>query len=285
MTLLTLKQQFKTELAGQYENIELSSLLSILFEHITGWNQINQVVNKYENLTQSHIDALQNALKELKEGIPIQYITGKAWFMGNNLLVNENVLIPRPETEELVDWITEYATIIDKPLQIMDIGTGSGCIAISLKLALPNCMVAGLDISEEALVVAKENAKQLNAEISWMQENILDTTYLPNKFDIIVSNPPYIPFKENVNMQVQVKNFEPSIALFVTNEDPLIFYRTIARLGKQYLNPNGQLFFEMHYDQGKALLALFDEMGYHAELRQDMFGKDRMLRASLKNRA
>lgn len=285
MTLLTLKQQFKTELAGQYENIELSSLLSILFEHITGWNQINQVVNKDENLTQSHIDALQNALKELKEGRPIQYITGKAWFMGNNLLVNENVLIPRPETEELVDWITEYATIIDKPLQIMDIGTGSGCIAISLKLALPNCMVAGLDISEEALVVAKENAKQLNAEISWMQENILDTTYLPNKFDIIVSNPPYIPFKENVNMQVQVKNFEPSIALFVTNEDPLNFYRTIARLGKQYLNPNGQLFFEMHYDQGKALLALFDEMGYHAELRQDMFGKDRMLRASLKNRA
>ena len=285
MTLLTLKQQFKTELAGQYENIELSSLLSILFEHITGWNQINQVVNKDENLTQSHIDALQNALKALKEGRPIQYITGKAWFMGNNLLVNENVLIPRPETEELVDWITEYATIIDKPLQIMDIGTGSGCIAISLKLALPNCMVAGLDISKEALVVAKENAKQLNAEISWMQENILDTTYLPNKFDIIVSNPPYIPFKENVNMQVQVKNFEPSIALFVTNEDPLIFYRTIARLGKQYLNPNGQLFFEMHYDQGKALLALFDEMGYHAELRQDMFGKDRMLRASLKNRA
>jgi release factor glutamine methyltransferase len=284
MTLLTLKQQFKTELAGQYENIELSSLLSILFEHITGWNQINQVVNKDENLTQSHIDALQNAFKELKEGRPIQYITGKAWFMGNELLVNENVLIPRPETEELVDWITEYATIIDKPLQIMDIGTGSGCIAISLKLALPNCMVAGLDISEEALVVAKENAKQLNAEISWMQENILDTTYLPNKFDIIVSNPPYIPFKENVNMQVQVKNFEPSIALFVTNEDPLIFYRTIARLGKQYLNPNGQLFFEMHYDQGKALLALFDEMGYHAELRQDMFGKDRMLRASLKAR-
>lgn len=285
MTLLTLKQQFKTELADQYENIELSSLLSILFEHITGWNQINQVVNKDENLTQSNVDAFQNALTALKEGRPIQYITGKAWFMGNELMVNENVLIPRPETEELVDWVTEYATIIDKPLQIMDIGTGSGCIAISLKLALPNCMVAGLDISEDALEVAKENAKQLNAEISWMQENILDTTYLPNKFDIIVSNPPYIPFKENVNMQVQVKNFEPSIALFVTNEDPHIFYRTIARLGKQYLNPNGQLFFEMHYDQGKALLALFDEMGYHAELRMDMFGKDRMLRASLKARA
>jgi release factor glutamine methyltransferase len=285
MTLLTLKQQFKSELASQYENIELTSLLSILFEHITGWNQINQVVNKDEVLPQSHVNALENAIQQLKEGRPIQYITGKAWFMGNELMVNENVLIPRPETEELVEWITEYANIIDKPLQILDIGTGSGCIATSLKLALPNCMVAGLDISESALNVAKENATNLNAEVSWMQENILDTTYLPNKFDILVSNPPYIPFKENVNMQVQVKNFEPSIALFVTNEDPLIFYRTIARLGKQYLNPNGQLFFEMHYDQGKALLALFDEMGYHAELRQDMFGKDRMLRASLKNRA
>ena len=143
-------------------------------------------------------------------------------------------------------------------------------------------MIAGLDISELALQTAKENASQLKADISWMQEDILNTTYLPNQFDIIVSNPPYIPFKENVNMQVQVKNFEPSIALFVKDEDPLIFYRTVARLGKQYLSPNGQLFFEMHYDQGKALLSLFDEMGYHAELRQDMFGKDRMLRASLK---
>ena len=285
MTLQALKQQFKSELTSHYENIELSSLLSILFEHVTGWNQINQVVHKDEPLNEKCIDDLQNALNKLKEGSPIQYITGKAWFMGNEWKVNENVLIPRPETEELVDWVTEYATIIDKPLQILDIGTGSGCIAISIKLALPDCMVAGLDISESALSVSKENAQLLNADISWMQENILDTTYLPNKFDIIVSNPPYIPFKENVNIEVQVKNFEPNIALFVTDADPLIFYRTIARLGKQYLNPNGQLFFEMHYDQGKALIALFDEMGYHAELRQDMFGKDRMLRASLKNRS
>jgi release factor glutamine methyltransferase len=285
MTLQAFKQQFKSELSSHYENIELSSLLSILIEHVTGWNQINQVVHKDEPLNEKCIDDLQNALNKLKEGSPIQYITGKAWFMGNEWKVNENVLIPRPETEELVDWVTEYATIIDKPLQILDIGTGSGCIAISIKLALPDCMVAGLDISESALNVAKENAQLLNADISWMQENILDTTYLPNKFDIIVSNPPYIPFKENVNMEVQVKNFEPNIALFVTDADPLIFYRTIARLGKQYLNPNGQLFFEMHYDQGKALIALFDEMGYHAELRQDMFGKDRMLRASLKNRS
>jgi len=284
MSLQALKQTFKIQLADQYESIELNSLLSILFEHVTGWNQINQVLHKDDKLDVSIKTQLLNAAEDLKKGMPIQYITGRAWFMGNELSVNENVLIPRPETEELVDWIIEYATIINKPLQILDIGTGSGCIPIALKLALPNCMIAGLDISNEALAVAKQNARHLNAEISWMQENILETTYLPNQFDIMVSNPPYIPFKENVNMQVQVKNFEPNIALFVTDQDPLIFYRTIARLGKQYLTPNGQLFFEMHYDQGKALLSLFDEMGYHAELRQDMFGKDRMLRASLKHR-
>ena len=283
MSLQALKLEFKTALSKEFESIELNSLLAILFEHYTGWNQLEQAIHKEETISAPIINKLREAVKALQTGMPIQYITGKAWFMGNELLVNENTLIPRPETEELVDWIIEYANIIAKPLQILDIGTGSGCIPIALKLALPNCMVAGLDISDDALIVAKENAKHLNVEISWMQENILDTTYLPGKFDIIVSNPPYIPFKEKMNMQVQVKNFEPAIALFVTDEDPLIFYRTIARLGKQYLNPNGQLFFEMHYDQGKALLALFDEMGYHAELRQDMFGKDRMLRAGLKS--
>ena len=282
MSLQELKQEFKVALANQYESIELNSLMSMLIEFIMGWDQIKQVLHKDATLTEEKINEFQKALQSLKEGMPIQYIIGKAWFMGNEYKVNENVLIPRPETEELVDWIIEYANIINKPLQILDIGTGSGCIPIALKLALPNCMLAGLDISESALTTATINANNLNASVSWMQEDILSTTYLPNTFDIIVSNPPYIPFKENVNMQVQVKNFEPSIALFVKDEDPLIFYRTIARLGKQYLNPNGQLFFEMHYDQGKSLLALFDEMGYHAELRQDMFGKDRMLRASLK---
>ena len=282
MSLQALKQSIKQELADEYESIELNSLIAILFEHITGWNQIQQVLNKDAKLDPQQESAILEAVDFLKKGKPIQYITQKAWFMGNEFLVNENVLIPRPETEELVEWIIEYATIKEKALQILDIGTGSGCIPISLKLALPNCMITGLDISDTALNVATQNAKTLNTEINWLEEDILNAAYLPNHYDIIVSNPPYIPFKENVNMQVQVKNFEPNIALFVTNEDPLIFYRVIARLGKQYLNPNGQLFFELHYDQGKALLALFDEMGYHAELRQDMFSKDRMLRASLK---
>ena len=282
MSLQELKQECKAALSNQYESIELNSLMAILFEHITGWDQLKQVLNKETELSQEKIKEFHEALNLLRKGMPIQYIIGKAWFMGNEFIVNENVLIPRPETEELVEWIIEYATIINEPLQILDIGTGSGCIPIALKLALPHCMLAGLDISEKALLTAKQNADTLKTKISWIQEDILNTTYLLNQFDVIVSNPPYIPFKENINMQAQVKNFEPNIALFVKDEDPLIFYRTIARLGKQYLQPNGQLFFEIHYDQGKALLSLFDEMGYHAELRQDMFGKDRMLRASLK---
>jgi release factor glutamine methyltransferase len=282
MSLQSLKQSIKQALANEYESIELNSLISILFEHVTGWNQIQQLLHKDEPLAPNKKTEILEAVDALKKGKPIQYITNKAWFLGKEFMVNENVLIPRPETEELVEWVIEYANIKNKPLQILDIGTGSGCIPISLKLALPNCFLSALDISEPALIVAQQNATILNTAITWIQEDILNTTYLPNNYDIIISNPPYIPFKENVNMQVQVKNYEPNIALFVTNEDPLIFYRTIARLGKQYLNPNGQLFFEMHYDQGKALLQLFDEMGYHAELRQDMFGKDRMLRASLR---
>jgi release factor glutamine methyltransferase len=284
MSLHEIKQSLKLQLAEKLDAVELNSLLSLLMEHVTGWNQVQQVLHKNDPLTESQLDQLKNAAKELAADKPIQYILGKAWFMGKEYFVNENVLIPRPETEELVDWISEYAHIINKPLQLLDIGTGSGCIAISLKLELPNCSITGLDVSSPALEVAKKNATHLNAAIEWVEQDILMSASLPASYDIIVSNPPYIPFNEKANMQVQVKNFEPAIALFVTNEDPLIFYRIIARLGKQYLNPNGQLFFEMHYDQGKAIVALFDEMGYHAELLQDMFGKDRMIRASLKPR-
>jgi release factor glutamine methyltransferase len=254
----------------------------MLFEHVTGNNQLQQVIHKSDQLSEVQLNELKKYGEELAKGKPIQYILGKAWFMGKEYIVNDQVLIPRPETEELVEWVLEYAEIINKPLHIIDIGTGSGCIPIALKTALPDCSLCGLDISEGALAVAKLNATQLNANIEWIQQDILMSASMPSNYDIIVSNPPYIPFNEKVNMQVQVKNYEPALALFVTNEDPLIFYRIIGRLGKQCLNPNGQLFFEMHYDQGKAIQTLFDEMGYHAELRKDMFGKDRMIRASLK---
>jgi len=282
MSLQEIKIFLKQKLASTIDAVELSSLMGMLIEAVTGWNRMQQIVNVNTELTKEQQAQIELYAQQLLAGKPIQYILGKAWFMGNELMVNENVLIPRPETEELVEWIISYASIMNKPLSIIDIGTGSGCIPIALKLALPLCDLTGLDISKEALAVAEINANNVKASIEWIVLDILNTAALDNTYDIIVSNPPYIPIREKANMQEQVVGFEPSIALFVSNEDPLIFYKAIAKMAKQNLSTNGQLFFEIHYDQGKAILALLDELNFHAELRQDSFGKNRMIRASLK---
>jgi release factor glutamine methyltransferase len=284
MRLNEIKQALKKQLAGQYESVELNPILSILIEHITGWDQVQQVLQKDKSITEAQALAFENATTELLAARPIQYITGKTWFMGEAYTVNEQVLIPRPETEELVDWVLEYAAIKGKALRILDIGTGSGCIAIALKKALPEATVDAIDISTSALKIAESNAAALKAEIEFAALDILNTAFLPGQYDVIVSNPPYIPMHEMKNMELQVTNHEPNIALFVPDEDPLVFYKAIARLAKLHLSSNGQLFFEIHYDQGDALIALLDEMHFHAELRTDLFEKDRMIRASLKPR-
>ena len=282
MSLQEIKTFLKQKLSSKIDAVELTSLIGMLIEAVTGWNRMQQIVNVNTELTKEQQALLENYAQQLLGDKPIQYILGKAWFMGNELMVNEHVLIPRPETEELVEWIISYASIMNKPLSILDIGTGSGCIAIALKLALPNCTLTGLDISKDALAVAEINANNLKATVEWIEQDILNTAALDTSYDIIVSNPPYIPLREKKDMQEQVLNFEPSIALFVSNEDPLIYYKAIAKIGKQNLSKNGQLFFEIHFDKGKAILALLDELNYHAELRQDSFGKNRMIRASLK---
>jgi release factor glutamine methyltransferase len=256
--------------------------MGILIEEVTGWNRVQQIVEINTPLTEAQINNFNTYSTALLNDKPIQYILGKAWFMGRSFMVNEHVLIPRPETEELIEWVVEYAQIIAKPLQLLDIGTGSGCIAISLKKALPDCSLSALDISTEALTVAKNNAASLEASIEFIEQDIIHQTSLSHVFDVMVSNPPYIPIREKINMEAQVKNYEPLIALFVPNEDPLVFYRAIAQVAKKYLRPRGQLFFEIHYDQGKAILQLLDEMNFHAEIRRDSFGKNRMIRASLK---
>jgi release factor glutamine methyltransferase len=284
MRLNEIKQALKKQLAGQYESVELNPILSILIEHITGWDQVQQVIHKDHLISEEQALAFENATTELLAGRPIQYITGKAWFMGEAYTVNEQVLIPRPETEELVDWVIEYATIKEKALSILDIGTGSGCIAIALKKALPDAIVSAIDISTSALKIAAGNAAALHADIEWIALDILNTAFLPGQYDVIISNPPYIPMQEMKNMELQVTDHEPNIALFVPDEDPLVFYKAIARLAKLHLSSNGQLFFEIHYDQGDALITLLDEMHFHAELRTDLFEKDRMIRSSLKPR-
>lgn len=284
MSLNDIKQALKKQLEGQYETVELNPILSILIEHITGWDQLHQALHKDSPVSEDQAIAFEAAATELLAGRPIQYITGKAWFMGEAYQVNEHVLIPRPETEELVDWIVEYAEIKGSALRILDIGTGSGCIAIALKKALPEAIVTAIDISPNALKVAANNASALKAEIEFVPLDILNTAFLPGQYDVIVSNPPYIPMQEMKNMELQVTAHEPNIALFVPDEDPLVFYKAIARLAKLHSTTNGQLFFEIHYDQGEAMVQLLDEMHFHAELREDLFGKDRMIRASLKPR-
>ena len=282
MTLAEIKISIKQLLSKKIESIELNSLMGILIEEVTGWNRVQQVVEINTPLTEAQINNFNSYSTALLNDKPIQYILGKAWFMGRSFMVNGHVLIPRPETEELIEWVVDYAHIIAKPLQLLDIGTGSGCIAISLKKALPNCSLSAMDISAEALTVAKNNAASLETSIEFIEQDIIHQTTLPQVFDVMVSNPPYIPIREKINMEAQVKNYEPLIALFVPNEDPLVFYRAIAQVAKKYLAPRGQLFFEIHYDQGKAILQLLDEMNFHAEIRRDSFGKNRMIRASLK---
>ena len=284
MRLNDIKQALKKQLADQYESVELGPILSILIEHVTGWDQVQQVIHKDNTISAAQELAFETAATALLAGRPIQYITGKTWFMGEPYNVNEQVLIPRPETEELVDWVIEYAAIKGKALRILDIGTGSGCIAIALKKALPEAIVSAIDISTGAIKIAAANAAALKADIEWIALDILNTAFLPDQYDVIVSNPPYIPMQEMKNMELQVTDHEPNIALFVPDEDPLVFYKAIARLAKLHLSTNGQLFFEIHYDQGDAMIALLDEMHFHAELRTDLFGKDRMVRASLKPR-
>lgn len=284
MRLNDIKQALKKQLSGQYESVELGPILSILIEHVTGWDQVQQVIHKDNTILATQQLAFETATTALLAGRPIQYITGKTWFMGEPYIVNDQVLIPRPETEELVEWVIEYAAIKGKALRILDIGTGSGCIAIALKKALPEAIVSAIDISTSAIKIAADNAAALKADIEFIALDILNTAFLPDQYDVIVSNPPYIPMQEMKNMELQVTDHEPNIALFVPDEDPLMFYKAIARLAKLHLSKNGQLFFEIHYDQGDAMIALLDEMHFHAELRTDLFGKDRMVRASLKPR-
>jgi release factor glutamine methyltransferase len=283
MSLQDTKHAIKHQLSNVYDALELNSIVNILIEEVTGWDALHQNIHKNDALEQTQSELLKQYTDQLLTNKPLQYIIGKAWFMGKAYFVNESVLIPRPETEELVEWISEYAHIVNKPLSILDIGTGSGCIPIALKLAIPNANMSALDISKEALIVAKQNAQTHQTSIEFIEQDILQTKQLKEQYDIIVSNPPYIPLREKPNMQSQVTEHEPEIALFVSDHFPLLFYSKIAHIGKSALKPKGQLFFEIHYDQGNAIMALLNEMGYHAELRQDIYGKDRMVRASLRN--
>jgi release factor glutamine methyltransferase len=225
---------------------------------------------------------LEELVTQLKTEIPIQYLLGTTEFFGLPFLVNENVLIPRPETEELVDWILQEDKKIErqKQIKILDIGTGSGCIAISLAKNIPNAAVFAIDISAEALEVAKKNAEINTVTVTFLEKNILETDDFFGQYDIIVSNPPYVRNLEKQEIKKNVLDNEPHLALFVDDLDALIFYRKIASLATKILNEGGQLFFEINQYLGKEMVDLINSSGFaDVELRKDIYGNDRMTRA------
>ena len=282
MKLLELSDYFKQSLIDLYDEDEAQSIFFITIDSLLNYNRSAFLVNKQRLITDAEFAAFENVISSLKSGKPIQYILGEAYFYGLKFKVNQAVLIPRPETEELVEWILDE---IDNSLEIniLDIGTGSGCIAIALKRNQPLANVYALDIAIDTIATAKENALLNNAEIFFITDDILNPkTSFDKKIDIIVSNPPYIKEDEKQAMHQNVLANEPHRALFVTNENPLIFYNAIAEFAMENLADHGLLFFEINEYLGKETVSLLQHKGFNnIELRKDMQGKDRMVKASL----
>jgi len=281
MVLKEFKEAFSKQLSEKYPKTEIDTFFFILVEEYLDLQRIDTVLKPEFLITTNKLSLLNSALQRLQNEEPIQYILGKTEFYGFSFLVNKNTLIPRPETEELVETILEGANAF-KALQILDIGTGSGCIPISLAKKLPKATIFAIDVSKEALAIAKKNASRNNVAINFLQEDILKTEILAQKFDIIVSNPPYVRALEKVAIKNNVLANEPHLALFVEDNNPLIFYDKIANLAKKYLRKNGMLYFEINEYLGKEMIDLLVLKGFKdIQLKKDLFGKDRILKASI----
>lgn len=299
MILKSFKEEFSKQLSLIYPKTEIDTFFFFLVEEYLGLKRIDTVLKTDLLITNDKLSLLNIALEKLKKEEPIQYILSKTEFYGFPFLVDKNTLIPRPETEELVEWVLKEVTISKenlilnngkKPLKILDIGTGTGCIPISLAKYLPNAIISAIDISREALKIAKQNAKINNVTVNFIETNILKTESLKDilkqvqdkQFDIIVSNPPYVRELEKVEIKNNVLQNEPHLALFVDDNNPLIFYNKIADLAKLHLSKNGLLFFEINQYLAKETIAILQQKGFiNIELRKDLFGNDRMLRASI----
>lgn len=278
MLIQEFKHHFFLELSNNYPETEIQSFFTILIEFKLHLSRIQLALEHNFELERDDLDFLENALLKLKNQIPVQYIVGETAFYGLMFKVDKNVLIPRPETEELVEWIIQNHKKSES-LKIMDIGTGSGCIAISLAKNLPNAQVSALDISAEALNVAKNNAEFNQVTIDFILADVLAIEKLPDTFDVIVSNPPYVRESEKDLMQQNVLSNEPHIALFVENENPLLFYDKIAELAKNHLMENGVLYFEINQYLGPETVELLKSKGFkNIELKKDIYGVDRMVK-------
>ncbi|MRX66024.1 peptide chain release factor N(5)-glutamine methyltransferase [Maribacter luteus] len=281
MLLREIKNIYHIELDALYPKEEVDSFFYLTIGHFLGLERFVLALEPDITVTKEEEQPLFEVLSQLRKEKPIQYILGTAQFMDMDFVVNEDVLIPRPETEELVRWIIDEHTDQNMAFNILDIGTGSGCIAISLAIAFKNAKVFALDISNKALETAKLNARNNKVEIECIQSDILTTKSLKEKFDIIVSNPPYVRMLEKKLMKPNVIDNEPGIALFVSDDDPLVFYRRIMDFAKSNLNKGGSLYFEINQYLGEETKALLENGFSNIELRKDIFGNDRMVKGKI----
>lgn len=288
MILKDFRLFFKNELIDVYPNNEIDSFFFLLIDEYLGLQRIDTVLKPDFKIDEQELSILKNALKRLKKEEPIQYIIGKTEFYGYPFLVDENTLIPRPETEELVEWVLQEVESwkLDnrKAISILDIGTGTGCIPISLAKKLPEINISAIDVSKNALKVANKNARLNKVNVNFIELDILNTKNLPQQYDIIISNPPYVRELEKAEIKNNVLQNEPHLALFVSDENPLVFYNKIADLAKDYLSKNGLLFFEINEYLGKETVEMLKYKGFNnIELRKDLFKNDRMIKASYQN--
>jgi release factor glutamine methyltransferase len=281
MTMQEATYLLLNKLRSIYPDGEASHITDWVMEHLTGSKKTERMLYKNEAITAKEEDQLQNYIKRLLKHEPVQYVLNEAWFCGLRFYVDQNVLIPRPETEELVEWIISGCRFPIDQLSILDIGSGSGCIAIALKRRLSKATVWSCDISKEALNVARKNSAALGVDVNFIEMDFLQEEEREklSSFDIIVSNPPYIAFHEKKDMQPNVLEYEPAAALFVPDNDALVFYKAIADFGKTHLNKNGIIYAEINEGLGEATAALFQQDGYRTEIKKDMQGKERMIKA------
>ena len=285
MLLKDYRTIFFQELASLYDEYETESFFYIILEDFHHMKRVDLALNPTFELSPELLQQWENVVAQLKEQRPIQYILGETEFYGLPFYVNEHTLIPRQETEELVDWIIKELKGEGRKTQvkILDIGTGTGCISISLAKNLPNAKVFALDVSDKALAVAKRNAERNNVDITFIHQSILSTEDLGETFDIIVSNPPYVRNLEKAEIKKNVLDFEPHLALFVEDMDALLFYRKITELAKINLAENGQLYFEINQYLGKEMIELLEKYHFsNIELRKDIYGNDRMMKGDFR---
>lgn len=285
------KTTFLNELSPLYDEMEIESFFYIILESFHNKKRIDLALNPEMEMDALQLLRWESTLAELKKEKPIQYILGETEFYGLPFLVNKNTLIPRPETEELVELILINIQHSSSIIRLLDIGTGSGCIAISLAKNLPNAQVSAIDVSEKALATAQKNAEINKVNINFIQADILKVDdlknlptfnfQLPSQYDVIVSNPPYVRNLEKAEIKPNVLEYEPHLALFVEDNDALLFYRKIAELAKKSLTENGKLYFEINQYLGKETVELLEDLGFkNIELKKDIYGNDRMIQCT-----